>query len=317
MKSILLAILFLFIPKLAIAQLSDNDKLIYLDSTQTEVYNENYKYYRVIKDSKLKKEIYTVYDYYKSGAVKTKGTSSSGEKLIKEGQFVSYYENGNKKSITNYTKENPNGIAFKWHDNGNKKENGEYILEDKNTKSKSRYKVNQFWDNNGEQKVTDGNGDYEEVGENTFSSGKIKDGYKDGIWKGHDKKFNYTFTETYENQKLVSGVSLDKENISHNYSESEIKPEYNKGINNFYSYIAKNFKMPNLPKGFEGKVIVSFVVDKDGTIIEPKILKSFGYGVDEEAIRVVLNSKKWTPATIRGIKVRCSYALPISIKSSN
>jgi hypothetical protein len=70
-----------------------------------------------------------------------------------------------------------------------------------------------------------------------------------------------------------------------------------------------------VPTGINGKVITSFIVDEEGKLVEPKTIKSFGYGTDQEAIRVIINSEKWNPGEIRGIKVRCQYTLPITIQS--
>ncbi len=308
MKSVFFSLLFLFVPKLCISQISENDKLIYLDSTETEIYNDNYKYYRIIKDAKLKKGIYIVQDYYKSGALRMKGNTSNVEKLIKEGQFVYYYENGNKKTICSFNKNEVSGKRFNFHKNGNKKEEGEHIWDKKN--KTSRYIVQQHWDSIGTQKVIDGNGELENIGKKTFSTGKIKNGFRDGVWTGYDKEIDYTFTETYENTKLVSGVSIDKNNVSHNYTVIEMPPQ----AKNFYSYIAKNYRTPN-QQGLKGKVYITFVVDKDGKIVEPKILRDIGYGTGQEAIRVIMAYDGFIPGEQRGIKVRCSFSLPISIQS--
>jgi antitoxin component YwqK of YwqJK toxin-antitoxin module len=311
MKSILLVILFLFIPKLAVSQLSVNDKLIYLDSTETEIYNDNYKYYRIIKDSKLKQKNYILHDYYKSGAVRMKGTTSNGEKLIKEGMFVYYYENGNKKTICSFDKNDVVGKRFNFYENGNKKEEGEHIWDKKN--KIYRYIVQQHWDSIGTQKVFDGNGELENTGQKTFSTGKIKNGFRDGVWTGYDKDIGYTFTETYENQKLVSGVSIDKDKVSHNYTVIEVPPR----AKNFYNYIANNYKTPNIPSGIKGTIYVTFMIETDGEIANIKILKDLGYETGVEAIRVLKSYGNWMPGEQRGIKVRYTYSLPIAIQSPN
>lgn len=62
-----------------------------------------------------------------------------------------------------------------------------------------------------------------------------------------------------------------------------------------------------------GKIYMTFVVDKDGTLIEPKILRGLGYGLDENAILLVKNAKKWNPGVKRGIPTRVLYSLPITI----
>jgi protein TonB len=92
----------------------------------------------------------------------------------------------------------------------------------------------------------------------------------------------------------------------------EVKPEFPGGIQNFYAFVGKNYKMPD-EVGLNGKVYVSFVVEKDGTLSNIKILRDIGYGTGKEAIRVLKASPKWNPGEQNGRKVRCSYSLPISL----
>jgi len=313
MKSILFVVLFVFVPKLAISQSSSIDRKIFLDSSWNETTSENYKYYRIIKDYYSDKELYVINDYYKTGVLQMEGTSKTKDGESKTGEFTFYYENGNKKSISNFVKGRPNGKESEWYENGNKKLEGEYI-EDKK-KFTAQLKINQFWNSKNVQTLIEGNGDYEEVGENSFASGKVKNGFKDGNWQGYDKKIGYTFSENYENQKLISGVSVDSNNISRNYEVVELRPEPKNGIMDFYKHVMKNFQTPEI-KGLSGKIVIGFTVDKNGEIIDPKILKSIGYGTDEEAIRVLSSYKNFIPGEVRGIKVKCKYSLPISIQSA-
>jgi hypothetical protein len=55
------------------------------------------------------------------------------------------------------------------------------------------------------------------------------------------------------------------------------------------------------------------VVDKEGKIVEPKIMKSLGYGLDEEAIRVLTSYDEWNPGEQKGVFVKCLYSLPLSL----
>ncbi|WP_269226184.1 energy transducer TonB [Flavobacterium eburneipallidum] len=176
-------------------------------------------------------------------------------------------------------------------------------------------KINQFWNKNGEQKIVNGNGLFEDKDENEYLKGELKNGFKENLWEGSLKNSQITYKETYKNGKLISGQSVDKNNISYNYTEIETKPEYKSGIMGFYKYVSKNYRLPNMPKGTKGKVYVTFVVDKDGKIAEPKVLKDIGYGTGEEAIRILNNCDDWIPAQQRGQKVRCSYSLPISLQN--
>ncbi|HQF48842.1 MAG TPA: energy transducer TonB [Flavobacterium alvei] len=321
MKSILFAILFLLVPKLAVSQvtktneliLSPDDKFIYLDSTNQESKTKNYVYIRVIKDSKLKKKSYAVQEYYRSGEIRMEGTSETNNGNLKEGIVTYYYKNTNKKSLTNYVKGRKNGINLEWYENGSKKSEGEYIEDEK--KMTPMHKINQFWDANGLQKVVDGNGFFEDKDENESEKGEVKNGFKDGVWEGSLKNQKITYKETYKNGKLISGESVDKDNITYNYTEIETKPEYKSGVMDFNKYVARNYRAPNV-QGLKGKVYVTFVVDVDGKIVEPRVLRDIGYGTGEEAIRVLKNCDEWTPGEQRGRKVRCSYSLPISIQSA-
>ncbi len=82
------------------------------------------------------------------------------------------------------------------------------------------------------------------------------------------------------------------------------------------NYFAKNVKYPEVARkeGIEGRVFVTFVVDKDGSIADVKILRGIGGGCDEEAIRVIENMPKWIPGKQRGKDVRVQFNMPIVFK---
>ncbi|TAF67259.1 MAG: energy transducer TonB [Cytophagales bacterium] len=88
------------------------------------------------------------------------------------------------------------------------------------------------------------------------------------------------------------------------------------GIEKFYKYVQKEMEYPTQARrmGLEGKVTVQFVVDKDGSITDVKVLKGIGGGCDEEAIRVIKASPKWNPGKQRGQNVKVRMSLPISFK---
>jgi len=64
-------------------------------------------------------------------------------------------------------------------------------------------------------------------------------------------------------------------------------------------------------KGIQGKVIVSFIIEKDGSVSTTKVLRGVHKSLDNEAMRVVNEMPKWTPGTQRGKAVRVQYTLPI------
>ncbi len=91
-------------------------------------------------------------------------------------------------------------------------------------------------------------------------------------------------------------------------------PEYPGGINRFYKFVGDNFEKPELNIS-TASVIMSFVIEKDGSMSDIKVLRSPGYGLDREAIRVLKSSRtKWKPGIKDGKPVRTLYTLPIIVK---
>ena len=69
-----------------------------------------------------------------------------------------------------------------------------------------------------------------------------------------------------------------------------------------------------MDKGTEGQVMVMFVVDKDGSVVEPQVVKKVDPLLDEEALRVVKLMPKWKPGMQRGEIVRVKYTIPVSFR---
>lgn len=107
---------------------------------------------------------------------------------------------------------------------------------------------------------------------------------------------------------------IDKEFIFE-LIDIEIQPEYEGGILGFSRYIGKNFIIPKQAenKNINGKIFVQFVIENDGSLTDVIVLKGLGYGLDEEAIRVVSNCKKWTPGRIKGETIRSKFVIPINL----
>jgi protein TonB len=94
----------------------------------------------------------------------------------------------------------------------------------------------------------------------------------------------------------------------------EVKPAYPDGMGAFYQYIGNNFRTPDVDKDLVLKIVVTFVVEKDGSLSGIKVIKDPGYGTGEEAVRVLKACpKKWTPGVQNGKPVRAQFNLPITI----
>jgi protein TonB len=92
-----------------------------------------------------------------------------------------------------------------------------------------------------------------------------------------------------------------------------INPEFPGGLDKFYSYIRKNFKMPYFPDGARSSVTVSFVIDADGSVTDVKIVKGLTYSINKEAVRVVSQSPKWRLGILHGEAVKVNYSCVIPI----
>lgn len=94
----------------------------------------------------------------------------------------------------------------------------------------------------------------------------------------------------------------------------ETEPSFPGGIDSLYAWIGQNLRYPQQAQDnkIEGKVYVTFVVEKDGSIANPKLLRDIGFGCGAEAIRVVKAMPKWNPGKQRGKPVRVQFNLPIT-----
>lgn len=97
------------------------------------------------------------------------------------------------------------------------------------------------------------------------------------------------------------------------YTSVEIMPEYPGGIYEFRKFVMSNFKTPKLDEGLKGMIVVQFIIEKDGSLSDIKVLRDLGHGTGEEAVRVVGLSEKWKPGVQDGKPVRVRYTLPIQI----
>ena len=98
------------------------------------------------------------------------------------------------------------------------------------------------------------------------------------------------------------------------YSTDQVKvvPKFNGGKKALELFIKRNFVMPNI-KGLKGEVLVSFIVEKDGTLSEIGVLSDAGNGTADEAIRVMSISPVWSPGILNGIPVRVQYMITIPV----
>ncbi len=97
------------------------------------------------------------------------------------------------------------------------------------------------------------------------------------------------------------------------------EPIFPGGTAAWVRYLNKNINYPTLARqiNINGRVILEFVVEKDGSVSNVKVTKGLGAGCDEEAVRVVSASPKWTPALKKGKPIRYAFTFPIRFQLSD
>ena len=96
----------------------------------------------------------------------------------------------------------------------------------------------------------------------------------------------------------------------------EQMPKFPGGDNALFEYLSKNIKYPVVAEenGIQGRVIVTFVVERDGSITDVKVAKSVDPSLDKEAMRVVKSMPHWIPGKQNGSAVRVKYTLPVTFR---
>jgi len=93
----------------------------------------------------------------------------------------------------------------------------------------------------------------------------------------------------------------------------EVQPEFPGGVNALMDYLSQQLKYPASAQtaGIEGRVMVAFLVMKDGSVTDAKVVKSVHEDLDKEALRVVGTMPKWSPGLVKGEPVNVRFTLPI------
>jgi len=142
-----------------------------------------------------------------------------------------------------------------------------------------------------------------------------------GLQNGHAIREQYTvpisFTLTDADDKPVRGNYSYKpaaDPQSEIFTSVENPAGFPGGIEAFYRYLSENISYPleARQKNIQGKVFVTFIVERDGSLTDIKVLRGIGSGADEEAIRILKASPKWIPGIQNGQIIRQQFTVPIS-----
>lgn len=299
-------------------------------SAQTALrYNMQYKYgHEVIAESKDSADffrlifprdstdkLFLVNDFYKTGKPQMAGKSiTPGPYVVLQGVSVQFFPNGQKKSEINFKNgKRVDDFEF-YYPNGKTYLNGKYDADGKLI-------INECLDSIGKTLAASGNGHimkYSDDFKKIIAEGDIVNGRENGEWRGTDgDTVNYICW--YDNGILKKGVS-HLNGKEYTFKEVKIGPSFNGGDTQaLYRFIASHLNYPAEARqqNIQGKVILTFNIEKDGSLSNIKVARGLGGGCNEEVLRVLKLSPKWIPGQAYGIPIRIGYTMPISFTLEN
>ncbi|MCF2490566.1 energy transducer TonB [Dyadobacter sp. CY347] len=178
------------------------------------------------------------------------------------------------------------------------------------------------WNRDGTQIVKDGDGYWKSVTKISASKllteeGPVTKGRKSGKWYGKWADSTLHYEEIYDDKgKLEQGIAYEN-GEKRTYDNAIVQPQFKGGLNKMYRFLGENIRYPTdaSQKGVTGRVYLSFVVCEDGSMCDYKVESGVGFGLDDEALRVVKKmSGMWEPGMMRGKVVRVRYNLPINFQ---
>ncbi|MHB8207400.1 energy transducer TonB [Mucilaginibacter sp.] len=258
-------------------------------------------------DSSSGKKMYPVKEFYIDGTVKLTGTSStSSSRPILEGRGITYYPNGQKKSIGSYKYGVLTGDVTFFYPNGKFNSIENY---DKSIKLLITCK-----DSAGNVLAENGNGKWMEVNyidnDKIISEGTVKDSLQEGEWHETINDSIKLVTLYKKGEAILSDVH--NQELNQIFAAVEQEPEFpNGGAAGFVSYLGENIRYPSedVRKHVSGKVRVTFVVEKDGSLTEVKAINAPSETIAAEIIKVVGTSPRWSPGMQNGLPVRVQYTI--------
>jgi TonB family protein len=259
------------------------------------------------------KKMYPVKEFYLNGKIKLNGMSSTKSSMpILEGLGITYYPNGQKYTVGNYRYGTLTGDVRCLYPNGKFNSIKNYA---------KRILLVTCNDSLGNILAENGNGKWIEIdyidNNKIIREGAVKDSLQDGEW--HETvNDSLKYLTTYKNGIVVSSTNPNKDS-SQIFVPVEQEPEFvNGGQSGFIKYIWKNLKFPAYDRENEvkGRVIVSFVIERDGTLTDVKASKSPDEYIAKAVVDVVKASPPWNPGLQNGLPVRVQYTIPFNFDLS-
>lgn len=302
MKTLTAFLLCLALAQLTTAQTTEKEYLdLYHNVTKDITQARCFRTVTYMETGKWQVEEFSV-----SGVKKCTAEYSDKELTVLDGELISYYPNSLTKSKTRWIDGKETGFRETWYSNGQPKAAIQITAVDSYVRS--------YFDSLGNQKVINGNGDYEEDDKDDDSlpfhitiKGRVLNGKREGVFKGYKEDGTLFCEETYRNGELIKGVSF-KDGKEYKYKEY-----FDVGYKSIVNYIRSNLTYPASARKSKsaGTVLIKIMFNKDNSLKDIVVLKGFHPECDSAAVNV-FKYYKFRPFLLRGQEVHFPYFnLPI------
>jgi antitoxin component YwqK of YwqJK toxin-antitoxin module len=295
---------------LGFAQKSKTQQVFYFKNNGQKVPTvDSADYIRAINLPDSGSTLFGIVDYYRNGKPKLMGKSSTIDPPVFEDQCVTFYGNGKRESVFNYSGGVLSGQGYLFYPNGKLHAGLEYDTASTKT-LEERVRILSCYDTTGKATVTDGNGRYIDynVFTNTISEeGAVKNGRPDGEWHGNYPADKVTYNDTYRDGKFISGYCITATGTRYNYTSRQQSPQFKGGDAAFIAYIKKKFKYPATLKNKSMLAVMSFVVDKTGKVSQGRFLGNITPEINKVITAAINSSPNWTPSIQNGLPINSSW----------
>lgn len=279
---------------------------------------------RVVSAPDSGTKLFNINEYYKDKTHRMVAKSWNPDNMQFEGQAQWFYPTGKKKEVCNFHEARKLGDAYEYYPNGKLYIHKKYLGTGDRIAGNDVLFLD-YADSTGTVLATNGEGHFKIYDNynfsNVFEEGNVKNGLRDGEWKGDNGKANHhiTFVETYNNGVLESGKAVhDYENKTYNYTSRGTFPQFFGGLQAFGAFLGQNIHYPEAARvnKIQGRVYLTFVVLADGKLSGIRVVRSPDPALSDEAVRVLSSSPNWIPGYQFGKAVTVSYTVPINFALS-
>jgi TonB family protein len=276
-------------------------------------------YIRIISAPDSGDVLYNVVELYPTHVKKLIGKSSSIEEMHLEGVVNTFFKDGTRQSNISYINGKPVGSSYEYYPSGKLYRVLHFVPADSSANPRIiDARITAVYDSVGNRLVTDGTGYikiYDEKFENVIEEGPLKNSFRDSIWHGIANDAGYSYVETYRNGILIDGKSTEADGKEYHYvTEVRTAPRFPGGDRAFVNFLVRNIHYPEASKknNVQGRVILTFLIEKDGRLTDIKVVRSLDQFTDKEALRVLALSPPWEPGIERGRPVRVKFSIPVN-----